>query len=445
MKNFTYTIKPILNYTINLLFLCLPIILLIGVVLIYSVNTVFMDDFEPITDYIKIITTGHIDWNALVAFHNEHRIIIPRILTYIIAYFTHYNTQSIMLVSTIILGTGYLIFIRFIITKKIQDLTLIDLCCCTIIGLCLFSFCQYENLLWGFQIAWFLIEFCVIVGIASLSKYIQTNNTKYLIFAIISGIISSFSSLHGLAIFPCYLTILAISQFEKREFNTKLWVTLILTTIIIYALYFIGYKTVPYHSNAKASSLIKIFEYFFMNLGSVLVVENNALTRFIAGLFNCTLTAILVCRLLFTKQLNKNLLPLGIIIFSCGISLVLGIGRSGWIMPSRYMTFPLLMVIGNLAILYNQFTLKGLKQLLSVIAFITLAFLCLHTSALHLRQYKHLLAFRSYTALSLLLYKSTTINALNKIYPFKTYDEAIERISPIEKHRLSIFYQPRGN
>ena len=426
------------------LVLCLPIALLGHIVWLCGINVVYMDDFEPIADYIKMIASGSIDWSALVAQHNEHRIVFPRIFMHLIASFTNYNTKAFMMFSVGLLGIGYLIFVRSTIAKTFKEFTLADSFWSVFVGLCLFNFCQQENLLWGFQIAWFLIEFCVISGVAALDLYIKTNNRKWLITSIVLGIVSSFSSLHGLAIWPCYTVVVGLSQIDKRKFSGYIFIWLILSAVLVYGLYFTGYHAIANHSSAKASSFRDIFEFFFINLGSVLAWDGSEFWRFVAGLSEFVLTLILGLRLLIKREINNNLTALGVIIFSFGISLMLGIGRSGWTMPSRYMTFPLLAVIGNLAILHNLFSVKGLTRWLAQGASVILVFACLYVSQNSLANYHKVQRFRVFTALNLVNYKNMPLQNLRVLYPFKTHEEALKRIGEIEKHNLSTFYDLKG-
>lgn len=424
----------------NLLLLFLPIVLLAHIVWLCGINVVYMDDFEPIGDYIKIITTGSIDWNALIALHNEHRIVFPRIIMHIIAAFTHYNTKFMMMFSVFLLSAGYLIFIRNTLTKTFKNFNLTDIFISIIIGLCLFSFCQQENLLWGFQIAWFLIEFCVIAGVTSLVFYIRDRRKIWIVVTLALGFISSFSALPGLAIWPCYLVVIALSQFENRKLELKPILTIAISALIVYIIYFSGYSEISYHSNAKASSLTDVINFFFMNLGCVLIADVSEFSRFIVGLSEFILTLILGLYLLINRKINDNLIALGVIAFSLGISLMLGIGRSGWTMPSRYMTFPLLAVIGNMAILYNQFKLKDFRRWLAMGAFAILACACLNISNISLSNYNKVQKFRVFTAFTLANYRNMPLQSLRVLYPFKTHEEAIKRISEIEKNNLSTFY-----
>lgn len=430
----------------KLVVVCLPIFVLAHVVWLCGVNLVYMDDFEPIADFIDIINNKTIDWTALFALHNEHRIVFPRIITYIIAYFTHYNTKFIMLFSVMLLACGYLIFIKETIAKKIQDFNFYDLLYSLVIGFCLFNFCQSDNLLWGFQVAWFLIEFCAIAGLKALNEYIKTNQLKWAIIFITLAVISSFSSLHGLIIWIIYFIVSLLSQFEDRKINYKLNLLIIIPAIIVFGLYFIDYHEVSYHANAKTSGLKATLEFFFMNLGCVLSKSNLLSDYMIAGILEVMITIILGLWLLINKQLKQNIFPLGLIGVSFSIALMLGLGRSGWnAMPSRYMTFPLLAVIGNLALLKSLASQETVRKIFAIIVFTIMTFACLDTSFNALKGYNRLQIIKLTGVEFMRNYKAAPLQYLQILYPFKTRDDALARIEKIEKAELSVFYENKEN
>ena len=425
----------------------LPGILLANIVWLFGVNTVFMDDFEPIADFINIINNRKIDWNALLALHNEHRIVIPRIITHVIAYFTHYNTKFLMMFSVLLLIWGYLIFIRYTVQKKIKEFSLKDILYASVIGCCLFSLKQYENLLWGFQIAWFLIEFCVISGCACLVLYMENKKRICLCMARIMGVLASFSSLHGLAIWPCYLVIVLLNQFEQRQFDYKLLLVIIVTTIIIFLLYFHNYflPEADILSTGKAKSLMQVVSFFFMNLGCVLVFSNDATMMKIAGITEFVLITFLCFETLVNKTIRKNLLSISLIVFGCGVALMLGIGRASWGIPGRYMTFPCIVVVGCLGLLYN-FNSKNLwKKRWLWVCFIILSGMSCLTSYYSLQQYAKLYNAKMIAAAVMIDYKKEPLYILRFIYPFKTYEEAQRRIGDIEHANLSFFYELKGS
>ena len=427
---------------LKLLALSVPIIFLFWLINTYGVNSVVWDDFEPIRDYINIVTTGKIDWSAIIAFHNEHRIVIPRIIMLIMAYFTHYNTKVLMMFSACLLCCSYILYLKFVIGKRIKDFNLYDIFFAIIIGFCLFNTAQYENLLWGFHIAWFIIEFCVITGLISLSLYINTLRKKYLYWAILLAITSSFSSLHGLAIWPCYLIVIFIYQFSEKKFDKNIWLYLLSWAVLSFVLYFTDYPEISHHLSGKASSVWQIILFVVRNAGGVLFVDDIQNFCLIAGAIQLIISGGLFLILLKNKKIKQNIVPIGLITYSLGFAFMIALGRSGWIvMSSRYLTYPLLIVIANLTILKQFMVIKNKINYITIILFALLTELCLYVSYDNLRICAFLYEQRQNGIVLMQNYTEKNPKDMEIVYPFASRDEMLERIGKIKENNLSIFYK----
>jgi hypothetical protein len=87
----------------------------------------------------------------------------------------------------------------------------------------LFGFVQWENYQWGFQMAWFLCDLCVVVTVWALSRPGRT--VRDVAFAAAVATVASFSSSQGLLAWPCGL--IAIALIPRRVVQTAvIWVLL---------------------------------------------------------------------------------------------------------------------------------------------------------------------------------------------------------------------------
>ena len=102
---------------LKIITISIPVMFLMWLIGKYAVNVIFWDDLEPVSDLINIKNTGKIDWSAVLALHNEHRLVIPRVFMLIIGALTHYNTKVIMFMSAILISVGYFVFIRQTVNK----------------------------------------------------------------------------------------------------------------------------------------------------------------------------------------------------------------------------------------------------------------------------------------------------------------------------------------
>lgn len=434
-----------LNFT-KLLLVAFPIIFLLWMVSEYSVNTLFWDDFEPIWDYIGMKKSGKIDWGVIAAFQNEHRMVIPRVIIMLVGSITHWNTKAVVYISFLLLSVAYCVLVRQTTGKKIADFKYYDVLYALVIGFCLFSCCQYENVLWSFQFAWILIEFCAVMGLTALSLYVKTEANKYLYTALVLGVIASFSSLHGLVIWPCYVLLAIIYQIAERKFDKKFWYYLIPVMVVTIAVYFVGYQHVDEHDMARATSIWQVIIFMIANIGSVLAFFNLGIPMLFFGLIEIILSLTLFVMLLKNKQIKENVLPLGLLIFGAGFAIMLAVGRGGWgVMVSRYMTFPLLIVIGNLAILRQFLMSKKTNKWFFFACFFFLANNALNTSALYFYEVDHWYFDKSFRSVILKNYQlASDEQLLVLLYPhFTSREDAMARIEVVEKANLSVFYKEK--
>ena len=92
------------------------------------------------------------------------------------------------------------------------------------------TWAQYENALWGFQIAWYMVLICLMGAMAVLNR----RHVGPLSLAIAAGIavIGSYSSLQGLLIWPAGLVLLAYHRRSWRLLTA--WVVAAMATTGLY-------------------------------------------------------------------------------------------------------------------------------------------------------------------------------------------------------------------
>ncbi|MEC4817757.1 MAG: hypothetical protein SAK29_31470, partial [Scytonema sp. PMC 1069.18] len=111
----------------------------------------------------------------------------------------------------------------------------------------IFSLVQHENWLWGFQIAWFLINTCVILSIFFIFVPTKLLPKWRLSLAAVCCTIASFSCAHGLlswlALIPSVVSI--EGSLKQKRMRTLIWILLFVLSATVY---FIGYQK-PSHNN----------------------------------------------------------------------------------------------------------------------------------------------------------------------------------------------------
>ncbi len=146
-----------------------PVLLLIGFVANFSVN-VPIDDEWRLASFFGKIAGGNVTFNDVWALHSNHRIVFPKIIMAMLAFLSRWNINYPLCLS---IGLAVLTFMAIYKLSAIQlqnggdnfwhlanILTCILLC----------SLVQHENWLWGFQLAWFLVNFCFVAAVYCLSR-----------------------------------------------------------------------------------------------------------------------------------------------------------------------------------------------------------------------------------------------------------------------------------
>jgi hypothetical protein len=440
------------NYTMVRWLLILPVVMGFLTITFFGVNIPFWDEWDLVTFVNGTIEQG-IQFDNFFAPHNEHRIFFPRIVFFISAYLSHFNVKVNMYLS-LILVTGmyglYLVYLKNTIKGKTSFDKLKRMFFSLILGFCCFNIVQHENILWGFQVGFFMVAAFSVLCFYGLYRGFTEKNSFYLLFSALMGFISAFSSIHGLFVFPVIIIILFLLFLsgEKIPFKYVLFVSICM--VIIYTIYFYDYSGVSYHQKYYyINSLYKAVLFFFAALGSpfafrVLPVSTPAIAAgILLFLFGITLTIYSI----FKKKVREYIFPLCLIYFGYAFCGAVAIGRSGsgigMALLSRYTTFALFAIIGLAIIMYSEF--NALKQT-GKLGYIVINGIRLMMIIL-LLQYIFIgdLAAKAYSAkvrqAAILNYKNQTLDTLRNSYPWTDLESAYNYIEILEKNRWSLFYK----
>ena len=258
--------KKFILFTLYLI----PVVLLIGFVANFSVN-VPIDDEWRLANLFEKIAAGNINFNDFWALHSNHRIVFPKIIIAVLAFASQWNINYQLCLS---IGLAVITFIAMYSLSSMQvEKTKDDLWHLANILTCILlcSLVQYENWLWGFQLAWFLVNLCFVAAV-----YVLSSDRKLLLslrISIAAGFcfIASFSLAQGLlswlAAIPAVVAVEGnVAQKRKRLI---VWMLLFVATCGIYS--------IDYHASRKTSIILLlnkplvVIDYFLSLLGSPIV------------------------------------------------------------------------------------------------------------------------------------------------------------------------------
>lgn len=419
--------------------LFLPVAAVAACICRYGVNVVFWDEWSVVSLYDDIVSNG-ITFEKLFAQHNEHRMLFPNLLLLLSLCMTKWNTKYVMYISAGILSVTYYLMIRCSVPKKrIVDFTGTDVCFCVLSGLCLMSACQWENLLWGFQVAWFFIELCVVASLTFFGRYLKDGNKKDGMVSILFATVSAYSSLQGLAVWPMYVCLFVIiSVLERKWISWKKWMPYAVVGILEIVFYFYGYVNVSYHEGYKADGIKQCIGFMMKQLGFVFCDSNERVAGCV-GILLTILAFFLIIRQIHKKKAEEYLVSMGMIIFAMGVLLMISIGRSNLSLASRYTTYGLMAVAGILSMIYREvYESIARCQILTVLAGMLLA-LCLVESMDSLEKCRALYRSRMETREVLKNYKDEPLDSLRRAYAWENDEDAYRQIDILSEKKWSVW------
>lgn len=141
--------------------------LALGYVGLFGVNCPIADDW----DLVETSLTWHergLDMASLVAPHNEHRIVLPRLFIHSVLAITGGNFKAVLLTNAALAAATAGLLLWFIRRWPLDRMTLG--CLAFAVALFVSDWCQWQNLLWSFQTPWFLLPLILVATAAAVTR-----------------------------------------------------------------------------------------------------------------------------------------------------------------------------------------------------------------------------------------------------------------------------------
>jgi hypothetical protein len=340
---------------LTLLYL-LPVLATLAFIHRFGVDVPFMDSFGLVGLFHKIqLETA--TFSDFWVPHNEHRMLVPRIFMAAFAFATNWNVkvQQYFSVLLSILSAIALYWISRQQALKNQNTHNWQHFADIVTVILLFSLIQYENWLWGFQLAWFWKTTCLVFAIALL-QYPPKHRwlDKGFILGAIVVFLMSFSGAHGLLGWIALLPLIWVRSQKSNQPHLQrvLWLLLLIVSVLLYAS---GYQE-PSNNPDRTYVLQhpqEAIPFFLAILGRSFSNEPTTAISVGVVIFICCSFSVGI----FWQQEDRRTelaawLPL--LLFPLGFSAMTTVGRAvlglGGALASRYTTVTTLMVIGLLHI-----------------------------------------------------------------------------------------------
>lgn len=333
----------------------LPALWLGALIFRYGVDCPWGDQWDGTFPLFAKMQAGTIGFGDFYAFHSEHRILFPSLIAFFLAKATHWNIRAELLVIWL-LACGCAFNVWRISTLNIQVDRRIRLVLLCAAGLLLLTPLQWENLLWGFQIGFFLPLFCT----TALPWVAYTFRRPFNILgALVLCLVSTFSIASGFSSWFIAGGLLLLANGKGKSSAQMLgWIVWIGATLTSVATYFHGFRQPGWHpseSEVLRHPLLAL-QFILTYLGfpfSTSFLEHRILVATSVGGLLVTLFLSVVAYLWRTRA-NRSLivrsgpwLALASIAFiNCFLTMLgrLGFGLSA-AMQSRYVSFAILLPV----------------------------------------------------------------------------------------------------
>ena len=285
----------------------IPVLYLIFV-LYYSKNVLFLDDWS-VVPLVHAALHGGITPSALWAQHNENRMFVPNLVQVGMGVVTHDNTATVIVVSAFVFIATYAVLLatyRSYLGRPLRPLAVL------LLGAVWFSILDWENALWAFQFAWYLILFFLIMMIYCFQR-------RWFVVAVVLAVLASFSSLQGLFLWPAGLIWLLL---RKRRFDKEIliWIAAAVATTVVYFVNFSRGTVVPIWRYPVVTARFVLIE-----LGNV--VPQQAYDYRLHELFGFLILAASAFVVVQSIRHDRDCLPVALIAFGLIFDLFIALGR----------------------------------------------------------------------------------------------------------------------
>lgn len=193
-----------------------------------------------------------IRWQEVFAFHNEHRLAVPRLLFAALAAVTGWNVKAEMFLS-VTLAMATLAMLLWAWWKfRPSGPTAAWVSGGALMAALLPALGQWQNWLWGFQVPWFLLPCLLVAGLLAATA----QRPPWVRFTVVLLLMAAatFSMANGLVLWIAVAPALLVPVWARRESSR---VSLSLAYLAMFALltaaYLLGYQKPPTHAGIGAA------------------------------------------------------------------------------------------------------------------------------------------------------------------------------------------------
>jgi hypothetical protein len=192
-----------------------PVVVYFWFIWEYGVSVPYQDDWA-LVPLVRLLNQGHLSLAAVWAQHLQNRVLFPNLLMLAVLKLTHFNTKVEMFVGAGLLTLGLLALLAAQGRVSGRPLALM-----VPVGFVGFSLIQYVTTLHGYAISLYLIVAAVMLALLCLLRSESSASRSWLTASVLLGLVASYSSLQGMAVWPAGLLLLVVRGRSPR--TAVLW------------------------------------------------------------------------------------------------------------------------------------------------------------------------------------------------------------------------------
>jgi hypothetical protein len=213
-----------------------PALVALRFVLRYAVNLPYADQWDFVAFFV-VQDAGQLRWSDIWALHNEHRMVVPKLLMLGMARLTRWNVFVETLLSVALAFASLLLLLAMARPALREAHPWARLWAVAMLSLLVFSLSQVGNWLWGWQIQWFLSVLAAIVAIALATAGLQSASaSRYVIGAGVAALVCQYSLASGAVVWALVAAILAFHR--RRGPILAVWAVAAVAATVPYAIGF---------------------------------------------------------------------------------------------------------------------------------------------------------------------------------------------------------------
>jgi hypothetical protein len=254
----------------------------------------------------------------LFAQHNEHRIVLSRLL-FLIDYHLFGGTSAFLVICNYVFAAAiWVVFARCLLSLNVHEPGQDRWVLVAILGAWLFLWAQKVNFTWAFQSQFFLAQLIPLLAFLSLSRaaFRPQVLSRWFMGALILGGLSPFTMANGLIVFP----IMILGAVLMRMSRIQIGILVVCASVAI-SLYLSDYRAPAAHGSVLetlAAQPVTVLHYTFTYLGNpgVYIAGSSSVVRYastFAGLCLAAITLVLTIQSVWRRHASP--VSFGLLLF----------------------------------------------------------------------------------------------------------------------------------